>query len=405
MSLQSLSGGAILPTLFLALSVFIVAGLGFVTLFAIVYHRYIFPRRYLPSYDSSYAPRCSIILPCKGTPQDFESNIRSFTELDYDDYEIIFCVESTDDPAVPVINKLVETDSRASLVVAGITTTCSQKNHNMIAAIEKANNPDVYVFADSDIKPAKTWLNELIRPLARDDITVVSGFRWLYSSTGKLGELANAYQNGMLFILFTFASFVNDVGLWGGSMAIKKKEFDELGVKDFWKQAVVDDNSLSRLIMKNSKKSVMVSTCITPTDDALKTIRQSINWFERQVMFLKAYQRPIWYAAILLVTTCLALQLLLPVSLLVSYYTDTTFLEAGGAATLFFFFGTLLMTLLWPFLGRQPTFFRFLFFQPVSLYSVLYGAFKTLFTNTVKWSGFHYKLNYSGKVISVEQLP
>jgi cellulose synthase/poly-beta-1,6-N-acetylglucosamine synthase-like glycosyltransferase len=273
----------------------------------------------------------------------------------------------------------------------------------MIAAIEQADDPDVYVFADSDIKPSRNWLNELIRPLARDDITVVSGFRWLYSSTGKMGEITNAYQNAMLYVLFTFASFVNDIGLWGGSMAIKKKEFDELGVKDYWKHTVVDDNSLSRLIMKNSKKSVMVSTCVTPTDDALKTIRQSINWFERQVMFFKAYQKPLWYAAILLVTTCLILQLLLPVSLVLSYYTDTTFLEAGGAATLFFFIGTMFCTLLFPFLGRQPTFFRFLFYQPVSLYSVLYGAFKTLFTNTVKWSGFHYKLNYSGKVISVEQ--
>lgn len=404
MFLQSLSGGAILPTIFLVLSIIIVTGLCFVTLFAIFYHRYIFPRLYLPSYDTSYLPRCTIILPCKGIPQDFENNIRSFIELDYKDYEVIFCVERDNDPAVPVINKLVNSDSRASLVIAGITKSCSQKNHNMIAAIEQADNPDVYVFADSDIKPSKSWLNELIRPLARDDITVVSGFRWLYSSTGKIGELTNAYQNAMLYVLFTFASFVNDVGLWGGSMAIKKREFEELGVKEFWKQAVVDDNSLSRLIMKNSKKSVMVSTCITPTDDALKTIRQSIHWFERQVMFLKAYQKPLWYSAIFLVTTCLCLQLLLPVSLLLSYYTDLTFIEAGGAATIVFFIGTMLCTLLYPLLGKQPTFFRFLVYQPVSLYSVLFGAFKTLFTNTVKWSGFHYKLNYRGKVISVEEL-
>ena len=403
MALYILSGNSIITFILLIISLIIVIGLFLVTLFSVFYHRFMYEKKYRPKFDSSYEPRCSIILPCKGIPQNFEENIRSFFELDYKDYEVIFTVESENDPCVPVIKKVIEKNSRASLAVAGITTTCSQKNHNMIAAVNIARNPEVYVFADSDIKLSKNWLKELILPLSQPDISVASGFRWLYSSTGKTGELTNAYQNTMLLVLFSSASFISDTGLWGGSMAMKKRDFDELGVRNYWSQTVVDDMSLSKLIMKSTKKSLMVSTCITPTDDTLPTIRQGIRWFERQVMFLKAYQKKTWVTAIFVVVSCLFFQIWLPVSIIVSALTQRTFIGMGGISSLIFVFGTMSTTLLYPLLGKHPRIFRFLLLQQLSLFTVLIGTFKTLFTNTVKWSGFWYKLNFKGEVISVEQ--
>ena len=186
-------------------------------------------------------------------------------------------------------------------------------------------------------------------------------------------------------------------------MAIKKRDFEELGVREYWAQTVVDDMSLSQLIMKNSKKSVMVPTCIMPTDDALPTIRQSIKWFERQVMFLKAYQKKTWVFAILVVSSCLFYQIFLPVSILVSSLTKRTFIGIGGVSSLVLIGGTLFITSLYPLLGKQPRLLRFLLFQQISLFTVLFGTFKTLFTSTVKWSGFQYKLNFKGKVVSVKQ--
>jgi cellulose synthase/poly-beta-1,6-N-acetylglucosamine synthase-like glycosyltransferase len=381
----------------------IVVGLWTATCFGIIYHKIIYPKILKPSYFDSYRPKCSVIIPCKGIPQDFEKNINSFNELEYSNYEVIYTVESKIDPAVSIINKILKKNPRASLVIAGITHSCSQKNFNMIAAIEKTNNPEVYVFADSDIKPDKTWLTELIKPLSRNNISVTTGFRWLYSSTGKIGELTNAYHNSLLFILFSAASFIQNIGLWGGSMAIKRREFEEMGVKDYWAKTVVDDISLSKLIMKHSKKSVMVSTCVTPTCDAIQSISKSISWFERQVMFLKAYHKSLWIAAIILVSSCLYLQFLLPFSLLLAYFTNKTFFSAGGASSLLFILGTMSTAFVYPILGKQPALFRFLIVQPLSLLTLLFGVFKTLFTNTVTWSGFIYKLNFRGIVTSVRQ--
>jgi cellulose synthase/poly-beta-1,6-N-acetylglucosamine synthase-like glycosyltransferase len=374
------------------------------TIFSIFYHRILYMKRLRPSFDRTYQPRCSVILPCKGIPHNFEKNIRSFFTLDYPDYEVIFTVESEQDPCVPLIRKILTEQERASLVVAGITKKCSQKNFNMIAAINGASDSDVYVFADSDISLSPDWLRELILPLSSDKITVTSGFRWLYATSGTLGALVNAYQNTMLLVLFSTSSFIQDIGLWGGSMAIRRKDFQDLGVREYWSETVVDDISLSRLVMKHAKKSIMVSTCITPTDDTLPTIKQSIQWFHRQVMFLKAYQKGAWIFALVVVTSSLLLQLLLPVSIVVSLTTAKSFTEAGGVPSLIFFFGTMSTTLLYPLLGkRNPRWRSMVMVQPLSLFTMFYGTLKTLFTNTVKWSGFWYKLNFRGKVISVDR--
>jgi hypothetical protein len=59
--------------------------------------------------------------------------------------------------------------------------------------------------------------------------------------------------------------------------------------------------------------------------------------------------------------------------------------------------------LFFPLLGKHPNMFRLLLLQQVSLFTMLIGTIKTLFTNTVEWSGFWYKLNFRGKVISVEK--
>lgn len=404
MDLHGLAGNTLISYALFWFSITVIVAFTLVTVFTIFYHNYLYPNRLSARYDRNYRPRCSIIIPCKGIPKNFQKNISSFLTLDYDPYEVIFTVQSRDDSAVPAIRKLMRQDQRISLVVAGIATACSQKNHNMLAAIENAHGPDVYVFADSDIQPEKNWLSDMVSPLSKPDITVATGFRWLYSATGRIGELTNAYQNAVILVLFSIASFINNVGLWGGSMAIRKKDFDDLGVREYWAQTVVDDFSLSRLIRKNSKKSVMVSSCITPTDDALDSVKRSIVWFQRQVMFLKAYQKSLWCAAIPVVALCLFLQLLLPISLTIGLCTDHTFLQAGGAAAVIFSFGSMTVTPLFFFLGKSPSMTRTVLVQPLSLFTVLFGVLRTAFTNTISWSGFAYTVNFRGKVTSVKQL-
>lgn len=374
------------------------------TLFTIIYQRFWYGKILRPRYVKGYSPRCSIIVPCKGVPKNFGKNLESFLELDYRNYEVFYVTETETDSAVPLIRSIIERHPNASLVFAGLSTTCAQKNFNLIAGVKQARDPEVYVFADSDIKPGKQWLAQLVLPLSNAKVAVTSGYRWLHATKGSFGEQAHAYANVFIYVTFCMASFIGGVGLWGGSMAIRRKEFEDLGVAEKWSRTAVDDMSLSQLITKKRLKSVVVPESMTHSDDLLPTARATMAWFERQTMFLKSYFKALWFfGGLLVTTTAMVLLVLLPVAAILSISGNRTFLGSGGGAASLFYIGEFIAVLMYPLIGPMPRFKSFLLYMPIIRVTQGISYFKTHFTNIITWAGIRYYVTFSGDVSRVER--
>lgn len=400
--LQTLAGPNAWAQLLFFFSVGIIGLLLLATCFTILYHRYWYAALMRPKFDESYRPRCSIILPCKGVPKDLDKNLKAFLDQDYENTEIIFCVEDEKDPAYPVITDLIRDQPHASVVVAGHATRCAQKNFNMLAAIKKSRNPDVYVFADADISPGKNWLHELVIPLSRPSIAATTGFRWLYVAPDKVRTQAHWYANVFMFTLFAFVCFLGNVGLWGGSMAIRRKDFEDMGVADLWSNSCVDDMSLSRIIIKKKKKAILVPPCITHSDDTIHGWRGATLWFERQCMFLKACHRLLWIMATPLAVGFLFVQLWLAAAIIARIFSASAFYAVGGGAAVTMLMGELFVLLLISLIDNVPHFGRIfllhIFFRVVPLA----GFCRTLFAKKIYWGGIRYTLDFKGRVVAVE---
>ena len=65
--------------------------------------------------------RVALFAPCKGLDLDLEANLRAILRQDYDNYEVTFIVESTDDPAYPAIRRAMAAHPSvpARVIVAG----------------------------------------------------------------------------------------------------------------------------------------------------------------------------------------------------------------------------------------------------------------------------------------------
>jgi cellulose synthase/poly-beta-1,6-N-acetylglucosamine synthase-like glycosyltransferase len=398
-------GTSAITKIVFALGMLMVIGDFAATLFTILYQKSIYKRR-RASYDPKYAPPCSVVVPCKGIPKNFGDNLRGFLQFDYPDYEVIYVTESAEDAAVPEIKKILSEDGRAKFAVAGLSTQCAQKNYNMLAALREARpDSELFVFADSDIKPGVRWLREIVLPLQNDKVSVTTGFRWLIPAKGTIGELCHAYVNIFIYTCFCTASYIGGVGLWGGTMAIRRRDYDELGVEKAWSRAAVDDMSLSTLALKNKRKAVVVADCITTTDDLLSTVGATVSWFERQIMYLKSYQRALWVFPALPMGLLVGwLMLLLPYAAITPLITkESSFLELGGGASLIFILGHTVVAMLYPALGKMPFFGRFLLFQPLLRLAQMLSYFKTWTTRTITWAGVKYKLDFRGDVREIDR--
>jgi len=406
LTITTVLGTSIVTKIVFALGMLMVIGDFAATLFTIAYRRSIY-KRLRASYDPSYVPKCSVVVPCKGVPKNFGDNLRGFLQFDYPGYEVIYVTESAEDAAVPEIKKILSEDARAKFTVAGLSTRCAQKNHNMLAALREARpDSEVFVFADSDIKPGKQWLREIVLPLQNEKVSVTTGFRWLLPAKGALGELCHAYVNIFIYTCFCTASYVGGVGLWGGTMAVRRRDYEELGVEKAWSRAAVDDMSLSTLVLKSKRKAVVVADCVTTTDDLLPTVGATVSWFERQIMYLKSYQRVLWvFPALPMALLVGYLTLLLPYAAIAPLITaePATFMEQGGGASLIFILGHTAVAMLYPALGKMPYFGRFLLFQPVMRLAQMVSYFRTWTTRTITWAGIKYKLDFRGDVQNIDR--
>ena len=87
----------------------------------------------------------SILKPLSGLDLDLESNLRTFFEQDYTDFEILFAVRQTDDPAVEVVEKLRGEYSGVAtrLIVTGEPPYANAKVHSLDCMLAEAANDQI----------------------------------------------------------------------------------------------------------------------------------------------------------------------------------------------------------------------------------------------------------------------
>lgn len=261
------------------------------TRYALRHHR---PR------TNRYQPKAVIIVPCKGLEHDFEENIRALFSQDYRDYEIIFATESETDPAHGTLARLIKNYSRrpAWLVVAGETKGRGQKVHNLLAAVDMLNSIDrraeILVFADSDARVTKHWLAEMVAPLGDKRIGATTGFRWYLPIQGGLASrLLSVWNSSALSMLGERSSFA-----WGGSMAIRRENFDRLNIKRLWHGTLSDDYALSAAIHQSRQRIKFVPRCLVASHSDVN-LKQLLEFSTRQMRITRIYSPRVWQIAAL----------------------------------------------------------------------------------------------------------
>jgi len=202
----------------------------------------------------------TVLKPICGHEPELLENLRSFCDQDYTTYQVIFAVRDPNDPAIPVIKKVIGEfpDKDLSLVVNERVHGGNLKASNLANMFETARY-NIIVVADSDMRVRRDYLHAVAAPFLNPEVGAAT---CLYSGTGGKNL---ASRMGAMFINDWFLpsalipSLLVDLKFcFGATMAIRREVLSAIGGFEDLANYLADDYMLGKATSELGYKVALV---------------------------------------------------------------------------------------------------------------------------------------------------
>jgi ceramide glucosyltransferase len=243
-----------------------------------------------------FTPFASVIVPCRGLEENLADNLAALFHQNYPAYELIFVTDSPSDPALSIINTVIQSETArqipARVLIAGAAEDSGQKVHNLrVAASGVDPGCEVLVFVDSDAHPQTSWLRSLVAPLQDEPLGATTGYRWFVPTQGGLASHLRSVWN---------ASIASALGAkresnfcWGGSTGIRHSTFDRLNIIERWRGSVSDDFTLTRALGEAKLPIHFVPACLVASRGDCD-FGELLEFTNRQLKITRVYAPHLW---------------------------------------------------------------------------------------------------------------
>jgi len=198
-------------------------------------------------------PTVSIIKPTKGVDQSALKNFRSFCQQEYGgDYELLFCVEESSDPVVPVVRRIAAEypDKQVRLIFSTPTDSRSfGKLKNMIAGVA-VSSYDTIIFSDSDARVPPTFLRDTVACTRDSGLGIAFAAPAYAGSDDWPAALTSISVNELTLRIATLHCFGLFDGAIGTTMVMRKAIIDRIGGLEQLSWQIGDDIQLARMIRR-----------------------------------------------------------------------------------------------------------------------------------------------------------
>ena len=239
---------------------------------------------------SQWTPPATIVVPVKGMDDGLKAHLHALAEQHYPDFELIVAAwEAGDIPpgAVPRGARVV----LASELEAPVLPGTGAKVRNLIAAVKASRaSSQVIAFGDSDGQVPRDWLRALVSALDREGAGVSTGFRVYVPARRGLWSLLRSVWDAVIFGNFgpSGARLA-----WGGAMAIRRADFVDWRVFDYWNGAVSDDYRLASAARANDRRIVFTPRALVVNPSGAGGA-EFLAWIRRQAVITRVYRPKLW---------------------------------------------------------------------------------------------------------------
>jgi ceramide glucosyltransferase len=232
-----------------------------------------------------FFPPVSILKPVRGLDREAYDNFASFCRQDYPEFEILFCVTDEQEPATPVIRKVIADfpARRIRLLVGSDPLGASDKVNKLCRMAREARN-EILIVSDSDVRVDPGFLAAVAAPFAHP---AVGGVTCLYRglTDGSLPATLEALGNSADFapgvlVAWMFGGRKLDFML-GAVMATTKKQLAEFGGFEALADFFCDDYELGNRIAARGRRVELIrfpADIVYPQESLADAFRHQVRW-------------------------------------------------------------------------------------------------------------------------------
>jgi cellulose synthase/poly-beta-1,6-N-acetylglucosamine synthase-like glycosyltransferase len=250
-------------------------------------------------------PKAAVVLAVRGHDPRLRRNLRALLDQQYPDFAVHVVVDHATDPAGRTVRKLLAACPPGRLHVQFLeepAASCSLKNSALVQAI-RALDPsfEVVAFCDGDVALHRTWLRELVVPLADAKVGATTGNRWYAPPRAWWGSLVRYFWNTGAVVQMWLNGIV-----WAGSMAMRRSVIDEVKLLDVWGRSLSTDAVLARRLRQGGYRVRFVPSVLMINREDV-SLGGCNRWMQRQLLTTRLYH-PAWGSVVFHAMTMLMLQ-------------------------------------------------------------------------------------------------
>jgi len=206
-----------------------------------------------------YTPPVSLLKPVRGLDFDSYENFVSFCQLDYPEYEILFCVNEMSDSAVQVIQRLMaEYPEQRIRILSDAPQIGSNRKVNNLALLTREAQYEIVVQSDGDVRVGPQYLHEVVAPLADCSVGATSCFyrgiveRNLGAELEAVGATSDFFAGALIADWKEGVTFA-----LGASVATTKTWLERIGGYQSLANLLADDYEIGNRIYKAGGKVLL----------------------------------------------------------------------------------------------------------------------------------------------------
>lgn len=214
-------------------------------------------------------PPVTVLKPLCGDEPLLEDALASFCLQDYPVVQIVFGVQSRNDPSIAVVRRLQARFPALDLVLV-VDPTLHGDNYkiaNLINMLPRASH-DMLVISDSDIHAEPTYLRHVIRALQAPGVGLVTTLYGGRAATPTLARRLAAGQINHSFLPGVLMSrLLGRQDCLGSTMALSRYTLEAIGGLPALSPHIADDSALGHLVRANGQ-SIAIADAMTMTTTA-----------------------------------------------------------------------------------------------------------------------------------------